>query len=68
MPAENTKSAAKPITFPYKTLEAATKDHFKKIGGPEKAFAFLVKGFKTVAWRKRTETSARVREEGDLED
>lgn len=61
---DSTAEAAKPkpVSFPYKTLEAATKDKFKRLGGPEKAFAYLVKGYKASAWRKRTELAAKARE------
>jgi hypothetical protein len=52
-------AAPKPITFPYRTWEAAVKDEFKKVGGLEGAFRLLVKGWKTSAWRKRAENNAR---------
>jgi hypothetical protein len=55
----------KQVTFPYKTLDIAVKDKFKKIGGPEKAFAFLVKGFKSVEWRRRADKAARARDEAE---
>ena len=50
---------SKPVKFPYASLEAATKDGFKRIGGPDKAFAFMAKGFKATAWRKRHDASAK---------
>lgn len=55
----------KPVSFPYKSLETATRDSFKKIGGPDRAWAYLIKGFKSAAWRKRTDAAARVRDEAE---
>jgi hypothetical protein len=51
-----------PVTFPYKDLAAAIKNKFAKIGGQDKAFAYLVKGFKSAEWRKRSDASARARD------
>jgi hypothetical protein len=59
----------KSVDFPYASLEQAAKDGFVQLGGAEEAFKFLVKGFKTVAWRKRAEGNRTVRDavaEGDL--
>jgi hypothetical protein len=56
------------VDFPYASIEAAIKDAFIAVGGPEEAFKFFVKGFKTVAWRKRAEGNRTVRDavaEGD---
>jgi len=50
------------ITFPYETLSQAEKDRYKKIGGPDQAFRFLVKGFKSIAWRKRADANAKARD------
>jgi hypothetical protein len=55
------RAERKPIAVPYKDMAAAVKDAFKKFGGPEKAFTLLVRGFKTVEWRKRTDRAARER-------
>jgi len=51
------------VDFPYASIEAAIKDEFKRIGGNEVAFKFLVKGFKTVAWRNRADKNRVVRDE-----
>ncbi len=48
------------VVFPYDTLEEAVKDKFKKIGGPTQAFRYLVKGFKTIEWRKRADATSKV--------
>jgi len=50
------------VTFPYETLAQAEKDRFKKIGGPDQAFRFLVKGFKSIAWRKRADLNTKLAE------
>jgi hypothetical protein len=55
------------VVFPYATLDAAVKDAFKRLGGPEKAFALLVKGYKTSAWRKRAEENAKEADEAAKE-
>jgi hypothetical protein len=55
------------VKFPYRTLDEAVTDAFKKIGGPEKAFTYLVKGFKTAAWRKRAERNAKAEEAAEKE-
>jgi hypothetical protein len=47
------------VAFPYATLAEATKDKFAKIGGPAEAFRFLVKGYKSILWRKRAEANAK---------
>jgi hypothetical protein len=52
----------KTVAFPYKTLDLAVKDGFKKIGGPDQAFRFLAKGFKEVQWRKRANANTKARE------
>src|SRR6185436_5481778 len=57
------------VDFPYASLEAGAKDEWKRLdGGAEAAFKFLVKGYKTVAWRNRAEKNRTVRDavaEGD---
>jgi len=50
------------ILFPYSSLAEATKDKYSKIGGPDQAFRFLVKGFKSIAWRKRADANARAQD------
>lgn len=47
------------VSFPYSSLEEARLDHFEKLGGPEKAFRLLVKGYKTYLWRKRADSNAK---------
>jgi len=42
-------------------MAEAVRDKFKKLGGPDEAFRFLVKGWKTIAWRRKTELAARAR-------
>jgi hypothetical protein len=56
---------AEPVTFPYANMGEATKDKFKKIGGPDQALRFLKKGYKAVEWRKRTDAAAKAREEAE---
>ena len=56
---EQAVPAPKPVTFPYKNLDAAVKDGFKKIGGPDQAFRFLQKGYKEVHWRRKANANAR---------
>jgi hypothetical protein len=51
------------VVFPYKTIQAAVNDRFRKIGGEAAAFRFLQKGFKTVEWRRRADAAARERDE-----
>ena len=48
------------VTFPYETLAQAEKDRFKKLGGPEQAFRYLIKGFKSIEWRKRADLNAKL--------
>jgi hypothetical protein len=50
------------VDFPYASLEAAAKDAFIQLGGPEAAFKFLVKGFKTTMWRDRADKNRVVRD------
>lgn len=57
-----TEPGKKQVLFPYRDMPTAEKDAFRKIGGPDKAFTFLVRGFKTAEWRKRTDASARARD------
>jgi hypothetical protein len=57
------EKALKPIRFPYKDLESAQADGFKKLGGPQGAFRYLIKGFKAIAWRKRYEANAKAMEQ-----
>jgi len=54
---------AEPVDFPYASIEAAARDGFLLIGGPEVAFGFLAKGYKTVAWRQRADKNRSVRDE-----
>jgi hypothetical protein len=49
------------VQFPYPSLKEATKDKFAKIGGPDQAWRFLVKGFKSLYWRKKTNKAAQRR-------
>ena len=57
----------KPVKFPYSNLDTALKDKFKKIGGPDAAFRYLVKGFKTAFWRRKTNANAREAEKAEDE-
>ena len=57
-----------PLSFPYKTLEAAAKDKYARIGGPEQALRFLTKGWKNYFWRKRTETRSKTDELAEAEE
>jgi hypothetical protein len=50
--------------LPYSSMEAAVKDEFKLFeDGPEGAWAYLVKGFKTAAWRKQAERNRAQRDD-----
>lgn len=64
-PAEDSVPKAKPVRFPYKDLAATQADGFKKLGGPDRAFKYLVKGYKSTVWRKRAEQKVKdeIREE-----
>jgi hypothetical protein len=42
-------------TFPYDSIQAATKDSFKKIGGPNDAFYLMVSCWKQDIWRKKSQ-------------
>lgn len=55
------------VEFPYDTLAQAEKDKFKKLGGPDAAFRYLVKGFKNVAWRKRADFNAKMASDAEEE-
>jgi hypothetical protein len=59
MPDEEAGEEKEKVTFPYESLAAATKDKFAKLGGPDRAFKLLVKGFKSIEWRKRADANAR---------
>ena len=53
--------------FPYESMQAAIADGFKLFdGGPEDAFKILVKGWKTIEWRKAAEKNRNKRD--DLAD
>jgi hypothetical protein len=55
---------AKMPDFPYANMAQAVKDEFALFdGGPDGAFALLVKGFKTANWRKAAEKNRAVRDE-----
>ena len=50
--------------FPYESLDAAIKDGFKLFdGGAEDAFRILVKGWKTIEWRKAAEKNRETRDD-----
>lgn len=51
------------VVFPYASLSEASKDKYRKIGGPEQAFRFLVKGYKSILWRKRADANAKAVED-----
>jgi hypothetical protein len=55
----------KPVRFPYRDLAAAQADEFRKVGGPDGAFRYLVKGYKSVAWRKRSELNVKAEIEAE---
>lgn len=55
------------VVFPYDSLEKAEKDRYKKIGGPDQAFRFLVKGYKSIAWRKRADANQKAQEQAEDE-
>jgi hypothetical protein len=50
------------VVFPYANLSEAVRDKFRLIGGPDQAWRFLVKGFKEITWRRRTNKALRERE------
>jgi hypothetical protein len=50
------------VVFPYDSLDAAAKDKYKKIGGPEQALRCLKKGYKSILWRKRADANVRATE------
>jgi len=50
------------VVFPYDSLELATKDKYKRLGGPEQAFRCLKKGYKSILWRKRADANVRTTE------
>jgi len=50
------------IAFPYASFDQASKDSFKKIGGPEGAFILMSRGHKATAYRKVANTARRERE------
>jgi hypothetical protein len=55
---------AKMDEFPYASMDAAIKNDFALfLGGKDEAFALLVKGFKTRAWRKAAEKNRDARDE-----
>jgi len=54
---------AEPVDFPYASMDQAIKDGFLLMGGPEVAFGFLAKGYKTVAWRQRADKNRSKRDE-----
>jgi len=51
-----------PLSFPYKTMDAAIKDAFRRVGGPDEALRFLGKGWKNFWWRRRTESRSKEQE------
>lgn len=52
---------AEKVELPYANMKDAVKDHFEKIGGVEKAYKFLRKGYQDSVWRKRWEERAKKR-------
>jgi hypothetical protein len=55
---------AKVRKFPYESLDAAIKDNFALFdGGREDAFRILVKGWKTIEWRKAAEKNRETRDD-----
>jgi hypothetical protein len=55
-------SEAGPLTFPYISMAAAYKDKYAELGGPDKAFSLLIKGYKSVVWRRRHEQRVKEQE------
>lgn len=63
------------VKFPYGSMEAAIADGFAQLANGEEsdpmaiAFSILVKGFKTIAWRKAADKNREIRDdiaEGNL--
>jgi hypothetical protein len=54
------------VVFPYPDIETASKDGFKKLGGPAEAFRYMRKGYQELMWRARWE--ARMKERQKAED
>jgi hypothetical protein len=59
---------AKVRKFPYESLAAAIKDGFKLLDndnrtGEDEAFRILVKGWKTIEWRKAAEKNRETRDD-----
>lgn len=67
-PASVVAATGKTVAMPYKDMASAVKDKFKKLGGEERAFSFLTKGFKAAAWRKRTDAAAKAREAAEADE
>jgi hypothetical protein len=57
------------VKFPYGSMEAAIADKFALLANGEEAdpmaiaFAILVKGYKTVAWRKAADKNRETRDD-----
>jgi len=49
------------ITFPYESMGEALKDRFRRIGGIERAFRCLRRGYLELKWRENTTKRAKAR-------
>lgn len=57
-----------PVIFPYETMMDALEDMFAKVGGVDRAFRCLRKGYQEYEWRKRWEADAKERARMEEED